>query len=268
VHKASLLALALLILPGLGAAEPTSCPEEFAGGKPPMLVNPKLAAQTTALCFDHYAVLDSGLTRTPLWSAERLTGQAVEDARGVGRVNAFHAERRLPFSERAELSDYVRSGFDRGHMTPSGDMPDARSQRESFSLANVVPQAPRLNRGVWEGIESAMRDLAVQDGELFVVTGPLFQGSDLQALKGRVLVPTNTFKAVYDPSYGRAGAYVCTNTDEPECRTVSIDQLRQVSGIDVFPALPQATKAARAPLPEPMPYGYARRRLRGHQSRD
>jgi endonuclease G len=113
-----------------------------------------------------------------------------------------------------------------------------------------------------------VRDLAVQDGELFVVTGPVFQGSDLQALKRWALVPTDTFKAVYDPRRGWAGAYICTNTNEPECRAVSIDQLRQISGIDVFPALPQATKAAGAPLPEPMPHGYARRRARGHQSRD
>ena len=150
-------------------------------------------------------------------------------------------------------------------MAPSGDMPDARSQRQSFSLANIVPQAPRLNRGVWEGIESAVRDLAVRDGALFVVTGPLFEGANLQALKGRVLIPTSTFKAVDDPSQGWAGAYVCTNTDAPACRTVSIDQLRQISGVDVFPALPQSIKAAGAPLPEPLMRGSARRRARAHR---
>jgi endonuclease G, mitochondrial len=263
--RTALIALAVVLLPGIARAAGTACPEEFAGGQAPVLLNPRLAAQTTALCFDNYAVLASGLTRTPLWSAEHLTGPAVEEARTVGRVNAFHREARLPPDARAELSDYVRSGFDRGHMAPSGDMPDARSQRQSFSLANIVPQAPRLNRGVWEGIESAVRDLALQDGELFVVTGPLFQGANLQALQGRVLVPTETFKAVYDPGRGWAGAYVCTNTNEPACRTVSIDQLRQVSGIDVFPALPQATKAAGAPLPEPLPHGSARRRARAYR---
>jgi endonuclease G len=249
-----LLALALLVAPGLARAVDTACPEEFAGGQPPVLRNPKLGANTEALCFQAYAVLHSGVTRTPLWSAEHLTRPSVEAAREVGRVNAFHPEERLSPADRAELSDYLRSGFDRGHMSPSGDMPDEAAQAESFSLANMVPQAPKLNRGVWERIESAVRELAVRDGEAYVVTGPLFQGGDLQALRGRVLVPTDTFKAVYDPPRGWAGAYVCTNTDEPSCRTVSIAQLQEMSGIDVFPSLPEATRVAGAPLPEPTPH--------------
>ena len=260
-----LLALALLVLPGPARAANTTCPEDFAGGQPPVLHNPKLGAKTEALCFRAYAVLHSGVTRTPLWSAEHLTLAAVEAAREVRRVNAFHPEKRLPPADRAELSDYARSGFDRGHMSPSGDMPDEAAQAESFSLANVVPQAPRLNRGVWEGVESAVRGLAARDGEAYVVTGPLFQGSDLQALRGRVLVPTDTFKAVYDPRRGWAGAYVCTNTEEPSCRTVSIAQLREMSGIDVFPSLPEATKVVGAPLPEPTPHGYAGRRGPRHR---
>ena len=67
-----------------------------------------------------------------------------------------------------------------GTCRPSGDMPDEDSQQESFSLANMVPQAPKLNRGVWEGIERAVRRMAGRQGELYVVTGPIFQGSELQ----------------------------------------------------------------------------------------
>jgi endonuclease G, mitochondrial len=264
----TLLALALLLAPGFALGANTSCPEDFAGGQPPVLSNPKLGAKTAPLCFRAYAVLYSGITRTPLWVAEHLTQLSVADARKVRRVNAFHPEERLSPADRAELSDYARSSFDRGHMAPSGDMPDEAAQAESFSLANMVPQAPKLNRGMWEGVESAMRDLAMQDGEIYVVTGPLFQGSNLQALRGRVLVPTDTFKAVYDPRRGWAGAYVCTNTDEPSCRTVSIVQLQQTSGIDIFPSLPEATKVAGAPLPKPTPHGYAGRREPRHQHRD
>ena len=139
-------------------------------------------------------------------------------------------------------------------------MPDEEAQAESFSLANMVPQAPRLNRGVWEGIESAVRDLALRDGSVFVVTGPLFQGQELQALKGRVLVPSDTFKAVYDPEGGGAGAYVCTNTNKPACREVPVAELTRLSGVDVFPSLPEAVKTTAMPLPEPRPHGSHRRR--------
>jgi DNA/RNA endonuclease G (NUC1) len=72
------------------------------------------------------------------------------------RKNAFHAEPMLPKEERAELADYEHTGFDRGHMAPSGDMPSLEAQQESFSLANIAPQTPELNRGIWEGIEAAV----------------------------------------------------------------------------------------------------------------
>ena len=78
--------------------------------------------------------------------------------------------------------NYRRSGYDRGHMTPSGDMPDEHAQQQTFSLANMVPQTAALNRGVWEGIESAVRDLAVRQGELYVVTGPVFAGQELKSI--------------------------------------------------------------------------------------
>ncbi len=229
------------------------CPALFAGVHPPALLNPKLAQRTHGLCYDAFAVLNSGITSGPLWSAEHPTAASLEAAREMRRVNLFHPEDALPPEDRAELEDYARSGYDRGHMTPSGDMPTPAAQEQSFSLANVVPQAPMLNRGVWERIESAVRRLARREGELYVVTGPVFQGSNLQALRGRVLVPSATFKAIYDPAVDGAGAYVCTNTNEPECRVVSITQLASLAGIDPFPAVAASVKEISMHLPQPRP---------------
>src|SRR5918912_2600882 len=162
-----------------------------------------------------------------LWSAEHLTPGRVEAAEARPRRNSFHAEPALPREERAELADYAGSGYDRGHMAPDGDMPDAAAERESFSLANMVPQDARLNRGLWARIEEAVRGLAERDGEVYVVTGPIFRGEGLKALDGRVLVPTEVYKAVYDPKLGQAGAYVAENADDARLREVSVAQLRE-----------------------------------------
>ena len=251
--RVAVLAVVALLLPiaAARAEDRVLCPALFAGGQPPALLNSRLAQRTHGLCYNAFAVLDSGITRGPLWSAEHPTAASLQAARDQPRVNLFHPEDALPPEDRAELADYARSGYDRGHMTPSGDMPAPESQAQSFSLANMVPQTPQLNRGIWERIESAVRRLARREGELYVVTGPVFQGADLKALQGRVLVPTSTYKAVYDPVTDAAGAYVCTNTNEPECWVVSVADLAQVIGIDPFPALPGDVKAIAAPLSPP-----------------
>ena len=101
------------------------------------------------------------------------------------------------------LADYARSGYDRGHMSPSGDMATPNAQHQSFSLANMIPQHPCNNEVLWEGIESAVRDLASAEGEIYVVTGPIYEGTDIPFLNGRVGVPSRIYKAVYRSSPSR-----------------------------------------------------------------
>jgi endonuclease G len=195
--------------------------------------------------------MHSGITRTPLWAAEHLTARQIESAKGLERINAFHEEETLSPEERSYLSDYVRSGYDRGHNTPSGDEPDSQSQWQTFSLANMVPQAPENNRGIWERIEAATRNNALENDELYVITGPLFAGSQLQQLHGRVMVPTHMFKAVYNPRTRQAAAYLVQNTNESGYQIVSIDQINQMGGFDLFPSLPTSVKQHMGELPHP-----------------
>ncbi|BAU90566.1 DNA/RNA non-specific endonuclease [Methylorubrum populi] len=253
--RSVLPALLLLVVAQAGTAQALqdapACPVLFAEGQAPVLANPKLADRAVPLCFEAFAVLHSGASRTPLYAAERLTRRSVSAARRVERADAFHDEDRLPEDDRATLSDYVRSGYDRGHLAPAGDMPTPTAQAESFSLANIVPQNRALNRGLWAAIEESVRRLATERGELFVVTGPIFEGRSVGAIKGRVLVPTELFKAIYDPRTGEAGAYLVANAAGAEWRAVSLAALRDRSGLDVFPALPEAAKAKAMDLPEP-----------------
>jgi len=242
---------ASIALPQAAAAAPTACPDHFLAGSAPDLRREPLARKARALCFSGYSVLHSGLTRTPLWAAERLTADRVADAREQERVNRFHADPRLPADERAELEDYERGGFDRGHMAPSGDFADPRSQAESFTLANMVPQDADLNRGLWAGIEAAVRGLATRHGEAYVVTGPVFEGDRLRSLKGRVAIPTSVYKAVYVPATRSAGAYVAENAPGRGYRVIPVAELTALIGMDVFPSLPADVKARAAQLPEP-----------------
>ncbi|MES2534708.1 MAG: DNA/RNA non-specific endonuclease [Pseudomonadota bacterium] len=253
-----LLFIALFVSQG-ALAQSTRCPEHFAGGASPQFINQKLAARTTALCFEAFAVMHSGISRTPIWSAEHLTANSVEEAKSLKRRNTFHPEHRMPREDRAELRDYSGSGLDRGHMSPSGDMPSRNAQYESFSLANIVPQDPNNNQNLWVGFEEGIRALARNRGELYVVTGPMFEGNSIQRLNGRVLVPTHLFKAVYDPVSQQAAAYVAPNAPGSEYQVVSIAELEKRLSINLFPKMPPGVKDNKMALPEPRPHG---RRLR------
>ena len=250
-----MLGLTALLLAASCAAKQPSCASHFEAGQAPVITNPNLAKKTTMLCFEGYAVTHSGISRTPIWSAEHLTAQRIEEARQLKRVNRFHAEEQLPPGDRAELTDYSRSGFDRGHMAPNGDMPTENAQYESFSLANIIPQSPKNNQILWEGIEQATRNLVREGKDIYVVTGPIFEGSNLERLNGRVLVPTFVFKAIYDPARKQAAAYVTPNAPGMEYQTLSIAELEKRININVFPKLPAEIKSVKMDLPVPTPHG-------------
>jgi len=220
-----------------------SCITTYANGTRPVIADARRMAGTRMLCFRAFAVLHSGVTRTPLWVTERLTRVSVEAARALDtRDNRFHAEERLPTGERAELEDYRGSGFDRGHMAPSGDMGRPVDDYESFSLANMVPQDGSLNRGGWADLEGYVRDLAATLGEAYVVTGPAFSGATLRRLDGRVLVPSHVWKAVRVPGQG-AGAWIAVNGPGSRWEVVSIATLAARVGVDPFPGLDHATRS-------------------------
>lgn len=240
---------------GFGA----DCAGHFADAAAPEIISKKLQAQTRELCFEGFAVLHSGVSRTPLWSAEFLTAPRMGQARMMKRKNTYHEEKQLPFWQRAELEDYVRSGFDRGHLAPSGDMTTDQAQHESFSLANIIPQDRKNNQILWEGIEYSTRELSFERGALYVITGPIFEGESLQRLNGRVLVPSHIFKAIYDPARGEAGAYVAANQAGLHYQVVSIDTLEKRIGIRLFPRMRADIKATAMQLPLPQPYKYRNR---------
>ncbi|RBM07992.1 DNA/RNA non-specific endonuclease [Novacetimonas cocois] len=264
------LSFLIVVLGTAGPAWAEPCASMGPGNRLPALTNEKLSAQTRLLCNSAFVVLYSGVARDPIWSAEHLTASVIRQAQATPRRGEFQPDERLPANARAELSDYVHSGYDRGHMSPSGDMPDDATQEESFRLSNVVPQTAALNRGRWEEIESAVRRLTLRDGEVYVVTGPAFHTRRLSTIgSDRVLVPTSTWKAVYDPRQQVAGVYVCRNAVRtPACHRVTIATLIETVGVDPFPALPPALKQTYITLPiRTVWHGSSRRSSRRHAHR-
>lgn len=233
------------------SASLTSCPQFYLDGNSPTIVNEKLTPKTKELCYEAFVVMHSGISKTPLWSAEHLTKEGLENK--LPRKDFFHEESRLPKGERAELKDYAHTGYDRGHSAPSADMPTASAQAESFTLANMIPQDHDNNTGIWSSIESATRYLAKKEGSLYVITGPLYRGT-LKSIGNGVLVPSMIYKIIYSPKQQKASAYVVNNAQGKAYEVLSIKELESVAGINFFPHMNDAQKSEKLSLPEPKPH--------------
>ena len=211
------------------AGDFSACPQHFPGAVPAI----PWPGRQRALCFEAYAVLHSGESKTPVYTVERLTRSSVDAAKGVKRVDRFYPEARLPGADRAQLADYAGSGFDRGHMAPAGDMPTDSAKAQSFSLANMIPQAPELNQRGWSEIEQSTRKYAERaPGEVFVFTGPAFAQRPKTIGPGKVWVPSQTWKVVYSRGDRRVWAYWLDNVGgKQSLKPISYGEFTQRSGI-------------------------------------
>ena len=217
----------------------SSCPQFFANGKSPV-VAPRPTHR--ALCYEAFAIFHSGESKTPLFVAQKLNKASLAEAKEP-RTNKFFPDARLRSKERATLEDYKGSGFDRGHMAPAGDMASALAMQQSFSLANMVPQAPEHNRGVWATtVEAATRKYAARaTGDVYVITGPVFVPSIAESQgigPGQVRVPKYLFKLVFDQDQNRAWAYWHLNNDATRgSKPISYDELVKRTGIEFLPGI-------------------------------
>ena len=156
---------------------------------------------------------------------------------------AFHEDEDVP-EPHAVNFDYVRSGYDRGHMCPAGDNKwSAVAMDESFLFTNICPQAPSLNRGDWNEMEQVCRKWAKQYGNLYIVCGPIFYKGKTKTIgANKVAVPNAFFKVVLcmkgEP---KAIGFIYKNADGNRPKgdyANSVDEVERITGIDFFPSLP------------------------------
>ena len=206
------------------------CASQLANGRAPQFANASWTVGLTQLCYEELTIGYSSKTRTPLWVGEYLTPQRIAAARQQIRNSRFFEDPHLPVESRAQLADYVRSGYDRGHMAPNGDFSNPSTQAECFTLANIVPQNPDNNRHAWESLESGTRNYVMAQGPLYVVTGPLFTGTEISFLNNRVAIPTELWKLVYDPAKHAGGVYLVKNEAQPQINWMTIAAFEKFSG--------------------------------------
>ena len=238
-----------------------ACRDYFPNQTPPKVTTSP--GETRDLCMSDFAILHSGQSKTAVFVVEKLNRARLIDAQDEERTDKFYEEARLPSAHRARLADYKGSGYDRGHLAPAADMPTPEAMAQSFSLANMVPQASENNRGIWaKNVEKPTRQYAMRaKGDVFVFTGPVFGSKPETIGAGRVWVPSHLYKLVYDAAENKAWAFWVENRDEARMsRPISYEELVKRTGIEflpgIKPALGGGAVAGSAPS-EPAPVAKA-----------
>jgi len=205
------------------------------------------------LCFDSFAIYYSPQDKKPIYVVEKLNKEQLSAAH-PRRTNQFYEEARLPYTERALLSDYRGSGYDRGHNAPAGDMSNERAMAQSFSLANMMPQARQNNQGIWaKNVEEPTRAYTKRAaGDIYVFTGST--GNSGSIGKGRVTIPSHLYKLVYDPNKKTAWAYWIENSNEANMAPpITYQELMKKTGIDFHLPLDYSTNETSEKTVEPLP---------------
>lgn len=184
--------------------------------------------------------------KVPVWVAYPLlayeiTGDAEREGTSFMPDPAVSGGTALP-------SDYIRSGYDRGHQAPAGDFKfSQRMMSQSFYMSNIAPQAPQFNRGIWKSLEEQVRAWALRDGGLYVVTGPVLRdGLPTIGRANEVAVPEYFYKVLL---YCRKGAspdirmigFLLKNEPSHERLStfvVPVDQIEKATGLDFFNKIP------------------------------
>jgi len=178
----------------------------------------------------------------PSWVAYELTKDEVLG--GGTREDSFKEDPSV-ITGSATLADYKGSGYDRGHMAPAADFKwSSEAMSDTFFLSNMSPQAPSFNRGIWADLEAAVRTMAYDNDEIYVVTGPVLTDGPYETIgKNKVAVPKRYYKVVLDykdPDIKAIG-FVLPNEGSSEPLSsfaMSVNDVEDITGIDFFPRLP------------------------------
>lgn len=183
----------------------------------------------------------------PYYSAWILTPEHAA-SQSYSRSNNFRADGYVNGS--AKVADYRRSGFDRGHMAPSGDFRyDDKAQNATFYLTNISPQRKELNTKAWANLEEQCRSWAKRDSTLIIITGPILNNYLTQTIGNTgVTVPDRYFKVILAPYANppRAIGFIMPNSNVPggvQAAAVTVDQVEEVTGFDFFSSLPDDIEA-------------------------
>jgi endonuclease G len=204
-----------------------------------------------------YALSYNNTREIPNWTSWHLDSTWRGSA---PRQDDFRNDDTLPPGfHQVQGTDYVGSGFDRGHMCPSADRTSTIADNSAtFLMTNMIPQGPGNNQGPWAALENSLRTF-LPGNELYILSGGQGVGGigsngPLSVLASGVTVPAKTWKAgLILPVGDNDVSRVDTNTriiavimpnddairfDQWQKYLATVDQIEALTGYDLYSNVP------------------------------
>ncbi len=130
--------------------------------------------------------------------AYHLDGDLMNDP-NIDERPSFYVEKSIEKRYRVSATDYTNSNYDKGHLAPDAAFDwSEESLKAVYTLANIIPQAPQVNRNMWSQVEKYARDRAVELGEIEVINVVKYGKSSKRIGKNRMAVSQGFYKVLYN----------------------------------------------------------------------
>lgn len=190
---------------------------------------------------DGYIVNYSGLFKVPKCVAYKIFDTQKTFDRVESRFS-LDTELNSPSSE-----SYRGSGYDRGHLISPQDMycHGADAIHLSFLTSVIAPQAPKMNRGVWNNLEKYTRCFA--SDTVYIIAGTLFLNNDNQGITSfsvigndKIGVPSHFYRIISRRINGKIEwlAFIIPNSNDVDEEItkylVSVKSIEDKTGLTFF----------------------------------
>ena len=134
------------------------------------------------------------------------------DAQNIEERLFFYEELEIPSAYRSESDDYTGSGYDRGHMASDASFDYNETALYSvYSMANIVPQNPDVNRYSWIDTEYLERDKAVEYGSVDVLIAVVYGDNPQRIGANEIAVPSGFYKKLSNEKVDYEACYFYEN---------------------------------------------------------
>lgn len=174
------------------------------------------------LCKSRFTIAFSESKKAPVWAIEVLRADDLHRPE-VKRANNFKKDPAVRQQNQANLSAFQHTIYDKGHLVPFENVADSQlAADESFLMTNILVQNSAHNRGIWRALESRIRKMAEENGQLIIATGGIF--NDSAALLDGTRIPTDLWKIIIIPGQSIPLIYVIPNIGT--LKAVNLNQFR------------------------------------------